>query len=64
MKVQIDPTFDEEIRKNKWLIKIYKEFVEAQKSGKTTEFLNDNPDFLQMIMHLAYSEKIKIIDNE
>jgi hypothetical protein len=38
------------------------EFVESVKSNNEKKFLEENPDFIQMIMNLSESEKMKIVD--
>lgn len=63
MQVKIDASFMKEITNNTFLRKKYVEFDRAMRENTQDKFFDENPDFVQMMMHLASSNKIKIIED-
>lgn len=59
--LEVESSFIEEIGKNTFMRQKCNEFTKAVEEGKSTEFFDNNPDFLQMMMHMAQDERIKLI---
>jgi len=60
MHLEVDENFIEDLKKNTFLGKKVKEFLKL-KNEEIPNFLNENPDFSQMMMHLSSSDKIKVV---
>ncbi len=62
MKMIAPEGLREEMVSNKFFSKKHKEFIEAMDTNRTHEFLDDNPEFVQMMMN--YADKITIEEDE
>lgn len=60
MHLEVEKEFIDEINNNSFLLKKAKEFMSLKKEA-IGKFLDENPDFVQMMMHKASSDKIKVI---
>ena len=63
MLTEAENKIREEILSNKFLVRRIQEFKDIEgESAAMKKFLDDNPDFIQMMMN--YASKIKIEDGE
>ncbi len=62
--LKVQSSFIDEINNNTFLKQKNEEFKIACEKGTTTEFLDENPDFFQMMMHLCQDERVKIVYEE
>lgn len=61
MYLEVSERFMDDIRRNTFLRNKCKEFSEHKEEKSRTKFLNENPDFVQMLLHLSSSDEIKVI---
>lgn len=59
MHLKVEKSFLTDLKNNTFLMKKGKEFINL-KPEEMDKFMQENPDFVQMMMHLAGSEKIKV----
>lgn len=62
MKIQVSEEYIKKIQSNEFLKKMVKEYGKSIDEDKSTEFLEANPEFVQMMMHWASSDEIKITE--
>ena len=58
MKMKMPARLREELLSNKFLRSRFKELKTAKDNNRTTEFLDENPDFVQMVMN--YADKVTV----
>lgn len=61
MHLEVESDFIDELGKNTFLKQKVAEFSKAVDEKREKKFLDENPDFFQMMMHLAQSEKIRVV---
>ncbi len=66
MKIKYDQKYLDELLKNNFLVRKTKEYTDACEKGEKQafQFLDENPDFIQMMMHVADTDKIEVIYEE
>lgn len=60
MKTRLPKCVIERIVKDKWLQNMYQKMKEATDKNELNKFLDENPDYFQVIMYLA--SQVEIID--
>ena len=59
MHLEVQSYFIEALENILFFLDKISEFTEAIKLGKDKEFLDNNPDFFQMVMMLSQSRRLK-----
>lgn len=62
MKLEYDKKSLDEVLKNKVLVNLVKQWNKAYDEGHADKFLDENPEFLQMMMHNAEKINCKVIE--
>jgi len=62
MRLEVSSEFMDQLSKNTFLKQKVAEFTQSVQEKRHIKFLDENPDFLQMMMHLAQSEEVKVIE--
>lgn len=62
MHLEVESEFIESLKKNTILMEKIKEFTKSCEEKREKQFLDENPDFFQMMMNLAQSEKIRLVE--
>lgn len=60
MKMKVSQKLIDDLKNNKWLRDKYREMKNLE-AKELTKFLDENPDFMQVLINLAQSPDIEII---
>lgn len=64
VKITITESYKKELLNNKFLRNNIRKLAAACDVGDFMKFMDDNPDFVQMMLHLASSDEIKVEEIE
>ena len=64
MHLEVSSDFIKQLQSNTFLKTKVAEFTEAVKEKREKKYLDENPDFFQMMMNLAQSEEIKLVEGK
>lgn len=64
MHLEVSSDFIKQLQSNTFLKARVAEFTEAVKEKREKEYLDQNPEFFQMMMNLAQSEEIKLVEGD
>lgn len=64
MKITHTKGFKEEVLSNKFLVDMTKKYMEACDNGTHKEFLDANPDYVQVMMNFAMDDRIVIDETD